>query len=139
MKILAILVSFATTSVLAQEPAATPVCVVDKRKEEKIKELRKIRDDSARRLEDRAAVPKVLDLAVIVAAGTANAGAGFGLAGAVTANPFLLLTGLGVGGCCFVSALTLSLVNGAAFDHRKADTEALVKAQEALEKESMPF
>lgn len=138
-KILAILVSFAATTVLAQEPAATTACVVDKSKEEKIKELRKIRDDSARRLEDRAAVPKALDLTGIITASGANVGAGVGLAGLVTANPFLLLTGLTVGGCCATSTLALSFVNGVAFDHRKEDTEALVKAQEALEKESMPF
>ena len=59
--------------------------------------------------------------------------------GALSLNLPLAVGGLACSGCGYATAATVEIIKQAAFDHRKDDLDALVKADEEFKEAAMSF
>ena len=138
--VILVLLGALSPSALAEEPAQTSAaCPTNKEREEKLKKLLEARKVAAQRYEDRAAIPKALDLTNTAILTLSSMATGVGLAGALTLNLPLIFGGLACSGCGYATAATVEIIKQAAFDHRKDDLDALVKAEEEFKEAAMTF
>ncbi len=138
--VIVVLLGALSPSALAEEPAQTSAaCPTNKEREEKLKKLLEARKVAAQRLEDRAAIPKALDLINTSVLTVGAIATGFGLAGTLSLNLPMAITGLGCSGCTLATAGTVEIIKHAAFEHRKEDLDALVKAEEEFKEAAMSF
>jgi len=139
------IVILSSVSASAQERISPPAAVEtsspcpsnDKRKEE-LGKLIEERQHAIERLQDRAQVPKLIDLATT--AGTAVAGitTGIGIGGQISNNSGLILIGYGCAACSWTAVLG-GLIANLVVDHRVEDIAAIDATQKKIDDAAMSF